>query len=232
LNARKTPLGGNNIISVKVRQDIVAAGNELLAKGLVAGTWGNVSARLPDSDRIAVTPSGHDYRTLTPDDVVLVDIHGGVVDGRLKPSSETPLHIAVYKSRPDVKAIVHTHSTFASACAVARKPIPPIIEDLVQLAGGSVEVAHYALPGTVELAQNAVIALKQRNAVLLANHGVVGCGQSLREAITACELVEKAAQIYIYAQNLGGACCLSETDVNKMHEFYLNHYRQRQEGRE
>lgn len=216
----------------QARQEIVAAGPELLTKGLVAGTWGNVSMRVPRHDWVAVTPSGRDYRTLTAADIVIVDLHGDVVDGRLKPSSETPLHMAIYQARPDIQAIVHTHSVFASACAVARRPIPPIIEDLVQLAGGSIEVASYALPGTAELAHNAVMALAQKNAVLLANHGVVGCGRSLREAITACELVEKAAQIYIYAENLGGACSLSAKDITVMHDFYVNHYRQRQEGRE
>jgi len=214
------------------RQDIVLAGRELLAKGLVAGTWGNISLRLPSSELIAVTPSGRDYQTLSKEDIVIVNLQGETVAGRHKPSSETPLHVAIYRARPDVKAIVHTHSIFASACAVARRPIPPIIEDLVQIAGGDIAVAAYALPGTEELAQQAVRSLADKFAVLLANHGVVGCGQSLREAITVCELVEKAAQIYIYAQILGGACILDEADVQVMHDFYRQHYRRRQEGGE
>jgi len=214
----------------QLKNDILQTGFKLVDKNLVAGTWGNISARTACNRLIAITPSGRDYRELQSDDIVLVDYNGKVIEGRLVPSSELPLHSAIYQARSDVKAIVHTHSVFASACAVARKPIPPIIEDLVQLAGGAIEVAAYALPGTKELADNAVQALGSRNAVLLANHGVIGCGQSLTEAFTACELVEKAAQIFIYANQLGGAVVLSEEDVACMHTFYLEQYRNRQGG--
>ncbi|MCX7779708.1 MAG: class II aldolase/adducin family protein [Negativicutes bacterium] len=209
----------------EICENILAAGRTMLETGLVAGTWGNISARVPGLELVAVTPSGQDYRKLTPADIVFVTMRGQVVAGRLKPSSELPLHLAIYQARHDVQAVVHTHSVFASACAVARKAIPPIIEDLVQVIGGAVEVAAYALPGTKELADNAVAGLQRKNGVLLANHGVVGCGQSLREAMTACELIEKAARIYIYANSLGGAQLLSEKDVAVMHAFYLEHYR-------
>lgn len=215
-----------------IRTEILAVGCAMLDKGLVAGTWGNISARIPGTLWIAITPSGKGYREITPKDVVVVDHTGKVIDGKFKPSSELPLHLAIYKERADIQAIVHTHSVFASACAVAHKSIPPIIEDLVQLVGGGVDVADYALPGTDELAQNIVVALGQKNAVLMANHGVVGCGQSLTEGMMACELVEKAAQIYIYANQIGGAQVLSNEDVAVMHEFYVEHYRKRQQGRE
>ena len=216
----------------QLRADIVAAGVELLKKGLVAGTWGNISARCSQTGLVAITPSGRSYTTLTPDDIIILDKCGNIHEGRWTPSTELPLHLAVYKARPDVQAVVHTHSIFASACAVARKAIPPILEELVQVVGGAVEVAAYAAPGTECLAQNAVAALGRKNAVLLANHGDIGCGQSLREAMLACELVEKAAQIYIYANQLGGAAILSEADVADMHEFYRAHYSRRQEGKE
>ncbi|MBC8014950.1 MAG: class II aldolase/adducin family protein [Sporomusaceae bacterium] len=215
----------------KIKAEILAVGCEMLDKGLVAGTWGNISARIPDTEFIAVTPSGKSYREITASDVIVVDETGAVIEGSFKPSSELPLHLAIYHARPDISAIVHTHSVFASACAVARTGIPPIIEDLVQLVGGSVDVAAYALPGTDILAQNTVAALAQKNAVLMANHGVVGCGQSLAEAMTACELVEKAAQIYIYANQIGGAQVLADEDIEVMHSFYLTYYRQRQQGR-
>lgn len=213
----------------QLKKDILITGQNLLEKNLVAGTWGNVSSRTPCGQMIAITPSGRNYREMQTDDIMIVDYQERVVEGVLKPSSELPLHTAIYQARSDVKAIVHTHSIFASACAVAQKAIPPIIEDLVQLAGGEIEVASYALPGTKELAANAVLALGNKNAVLLANHGVIGCGQSLNEALTACELVEKAAQIFIYANQLGGAVVLSKADVDSMHAFYLEQYRKRQE---
>jgi len=215
-----------------IKTEILAIGCAMLDKGLVAGTWGNISARIPETSFVAITPSGRGYRELTANDVVVVDLTGKVMEGNLKPSSELPLHLAIYRARPDIQGIVHTHSVFASACAVARKIIPPIIEDLVQLVGGGVEVADYALPGTETLAKNIVVALGERNAVLMANHGVVGCGQSLVEGMMACELVEKAAQIYIYANQIGGAQLLSKEDVAIMHEFYVDYYRKRQQGSE
>lgn len=206
------------------RQKVIECGRELLDRGLVAGTWGNISARVAGKDLIIITPSGRDYRTLSAQDAVVVNSAGTVVEGHFAPSSELPLHMEVYAARPDVKAIVHTHSLFASACAVAHKEIPPIIEDLVQVIGGAVRLADYALPGTEELARNAVKALKNYNGVLLANHGVIGCGRSLKEALTACELIEKAARIYIYSMSIGGPHILSDSDVAVMHKFYLEHY--------
>ena len=214
-----------------IKKEILAVGCTLLDKGLVSGTWGNISCRIPGEQFIAVTPSGKNYRELSPRDITVITMDGAIVSGSFKPSSELPLHLAIYKARTEIKAIVHTHSVFASACAVARKSIPPVIEDLIQLAGGSIDVAAYALPGTAQLAENVVAALSNKNAVLMANHGVVGCGQSLMEAMLACELVEKAAQIFIYANQIGGAHILSDEDIKVMHDFYIECYRQRQEGR-
>ncbi len=215
-----------------VRAEVVRTGLAMLDRRLVAGTWGNVSLRVPGAGQVAVTPSGRDYRSLRTADIVVVDLQGNRVAGTLPPSSELPLHLAIYAARPDIGAIVHTHSVFASACAAARRPLPPVIEDLVQLAGGPVEVAEYALPGTAELANNAVAALADRQAVLLANHGAVGCGRTAAEALLACELVEKGAQIYLYAGLLGGAQILDSEDVAAMRRFFVEHYRRRQEGAE
>jgi L-fuculose-phosphate aldolase len=216
----------------EARGEVVRAGLAMLERGLVAGTWGNVSVRVPGAAQVAITPSGRGYRSLRPEDVVIVDLQGNRVAGALTPSSELPLHLAIYASRPEVGAVVHTHSIFASACAAARRALPPVIEDLVQVAGGAVAVADYALPGTAELAANAVAALGDRQAVLLANHGAVGCGRTLDEALLACELIEKGAQIFIYANALGGARVLGDEDVAAMRRFYIEHYRRRQEGAE
>lgn len=211
----------------QVQTEIITVGHKLIHSGLVTGSWGNISVRV-DAATIAVTPSGRDYLSLQEEDISLVDLMGNQLGGSLLPSSELPLHLAVYQARSDVQAIVHTHSVFASACAVARCGIAPIIEDLVQVVGGSVDVAPYALPGTRELANSAVKTLGNKNAVLLANHGVLGCGGTLSEALLCCELVEKAAQIFIYGQFLGGAVSLSEADCLTMHQFYDEQYRYRQ----
>ena len=211
----------------KTRKNIIEIGCMLLDNGLIVGTWGNLSSRVEGTDYIAITPSGRNYRSLDSDDIVIVDLEGNIISGELKPSSEMALHLAIYQERSDINAIIHTHSIFASACAVARHEIPPIVEDVVQLVGGTVKVAEYALNGSIKLAQNAVTALGENNAVLLANHGVVGCGTNLNEAKVACELVEKAAQIYIYANQLpGGAKVLADDDVAIMHDYYLKYYRQ------
>lgn len=217
-------------IATEIRTDILKIGCTLLDKKLVAGTWGNVSARIPKTGLIAITPSGKNYRALQQADIVIVDSDGNVVDGKLKPSSELQMHLAIYKARCDIRAIIHTHSVFATSCAVAHRHIPPIIEDLVQVIGGSVDVASYALPGTQELAQNVVKAIEKKGAALIANHGVVCGGSSLEEALLACELVERAAQMFIYANQIGGATVLSEEDVQFMHDFYLKSYRLNQKG--
>ena len=157
---------------------------------LVASTWGNISGRV-GPNQIYITPSGMEYESLEVEDITLIDLNGNVLEGKRKPSSEFQLHCEIYKAREDVQGIVHTHSKCASAFAVVQKPIPPLIEDMVQVVGGEVSVAQYALPGTKELATNAVWALGSKGAVLLANHGVVGVGYNLQEAYKACLLVEK-----------------------------------------
>ena len=208
----------------EMQQAVVDAGRQMIGRGLVAGTWGNISMRSPDGEHIAITPSGRPYDQLMPEDIVIINPTGQVLSGR-RPSSELALHLAIYRARTDVCAVVHTHSLYATACAVAGKTIPASLEEMVQAVGGPVQVAAYALPGTVELAANAVAALADRSAVLLANHGVAACGPDLTEALLVAELVEKAAHIHVVAEQLGGARELSDEDVALMRRFYLEHYR-------
>lgn len=211
-----------------IKQAIIAAGKEILASGLVVGTWGNVSARIPEEpDLVAITPSGMDYNTLQEEDIVVLDFNGEVAEGFRKPSIEVPLHLAVYRDRPEVNGVVHVHSVYATAWAAARRPIPGALEDLVQIVGGDVRVSEYALPGTPELAVHAMKALRDRNAVLLANHGLLGVGKDLREAIKTCQVVEKAAKTLIAAQLVGGYVELSPEEITTMREFFLHSYGQR-----
>lgn len=211
----------------ELRKEVVQTGRRMIEDGLVAGTWGNISARDTKTGYVAITPSGMDYLQLEAKDIVVADLNGNIVDGGRKPSSEIPLHLAIYRSRPDIAALVHTHSVYASACAVAGKAIPPMVEDLVQIVGGSVDIAPYALPGTDEVAVNATKSLGAKFAVLLENHGAVGVGQSLQAAFTVCQLIEKSAQIYLLTQLIGGPKMLSEQDVQTMHQFYKNQYGQK-----
>ena len=213
------------------RESIVAMGKELIERKLVAGSWGNISVKLADGV-YAVTPSGRGYANQKPEDIIIIDDACSTLDGELTPSSESKLHTSIYNACPEAKAIIHTHSIYASALAAMRKPVPAIIEDIVQIIGGRVNCAEYALPGTQELADNAVAALNGRKAGLLANHGAVCWGKSLEDALFVCEILEKAAQIAIICQSCGGAIELSNEDAEIMHDFYEKHYSKRQMGTE
>lgn len=209
------------------RQQVVEAGMAMASAALAVGTWGNISCRLPDADLMAITPSGMDYNILQPEDILIMDLDGNIVDGRRKPSTEDPLHRAIYSARKDIDAIVHTHSFYASAMAAARKPIPGAMEDLVQIVGGDVRVARYSLPGTPELGRNVVEAMEGRNGVLLANHGVVGAAKDLKQALTICQIIEKSALITIAAQAVGGVVELPQGDIDSMRTYFLTKYGQR-----
>ncbi|CEO88458.1 class II aldolase/adducin family protein [Syntrophaceticus schinkii] len=163
-------------------QAVLETGKIIINSGLVSGTWGNISVRLSNPDSFLITPSGVPYHELTAEDLVIIDLQGEVLAGRLKPSSETPLHAAIYRARQDINGIVHTHSSYASVFTVTRKPLPPVLEEMAQLLGGDVRVAPYAPAGTDELAAAAVrCSWGTVSAVfVLANHGVVG-GRAIPE---------------------------------------------------
>ncbi len=221
----------NNIAINKARVEIINAAKKMAGQNMLPGSWGNISVRV-DEDTFAVTPSGHGYDNLMPQDIVIVDTAGNTLDGTLIPSSELPLHLAIYKAQPDAEAVVHTHSIYASACAAARRDIPPLIEDMVQIMGGPVHCAEYALPGTDELAQNVINAMGGKRAALMANHGVACWGTTLDEAMMVAGIVEKAAQLYCITQSIGGVVLLPQSDIDAMHGFYEAHYRKRQLGEE
>ena len=188
------------------KRDVAATAREMAVLGLVTGSSGNVSLRLEAHDSrelIAITPSGKPYPTLNDEDIVIVDHEVEPVDGELVPSSETLLHVAIYEARPDVQAIIHTHSVFSSVAAVAGMDIPPIIDEMMITIGGPIKVSEYAFPGTQELADKVVAALDERNAALIRNHGAVGVGRDLREALDICSLVERMAQIFVYTSLMG-----------------------------
>ena len=231
----ETVLLNDKVISKEIilsdREAIVTMGKELIERKLVAGSWGNISVKIADGV-YAITPSGRGYANQKPEDIVIVDDACKTLDGELTPSSESKLHTAIYNACPEAKAIIHTHSIYASALAAMRKPVPAIIEDIVQIIGGRVECAEYALPGTQELADNAVKAMNGRKGVLLANHGAVCWGKDLADALMVCEILEKAAQIAIICQSCGGAVELSNEDAEIMHSFYEEHYSKRQRGEE
>ena len=231
----------------KIRQSVVEAGLVLAHSSMTIGTYGNISCRV-DEDHLAITPSGRDYEQLTSADIVVTDMEGEVqktdseVGNReksvdtaipLRPSSELPLHLEIYKSFPEARAIVHTHSVYASALAVAHKDLPPIIEALTQITGGAVRCTDYTIAGTKELGLKAVEAMEDgRSAALLANHGAVCWGRNMKEALATAQILEKAAQIYCIAHSFGTPFPLNEKTAEDLHDFYLNHYSKRQRGEE
>jgi L-fuculose-phosphate aldolase len=209
---------------IRERQEVIHTAQALVGAGLVVGTAGNVSRRLGHRNGrllVAITPTQRPYPSLCPEDIVVIDEEGEVVEGDLPPSTESPLHLALYRARPDVCGVVHTHSPYASACAAAGVEIPPILDEVVFSVGGAVPVAPYGFPGTPDLAAKAVQAIGDRAAVLLRHHGVVGVGRTLEEALHVCLLVERAAQVFILAKGLGPLPSLPPEAMEAARAVYL-----------
>jgi len=188
------------------KKTVLEAAQKMLEKGLVVGTAGNVSLRLPpegERQLLAITPSARHYDLLGVDDIQIVDFNGKTVEGGLRPSMEMMLHIGIYRARKNVNAVIHTHSVFASAVSVAGRDIPPILDDQVAFLGGGIKLAEHTISGSPEQVANILAALGDRNAVLLPNHGAIGTGRTMRDAFTACELIEKTARIYLLALSAG-----------------------------
>ncbi len=208
------------------RRELAEATREMYRRGLVGAYSGNTSLRLTgagDEGLLLVTPTHHPYYRLQPEELVVVNLDGEPVDseslngkpassGGMRPSSETRLHLEIYRRRADVRAVAHTHSIYASAAAVVGRDIPPLIDEMLLTIGGPVKVSAYAFPGTQELAEAAYAALGDRNAALLRNHGVVGVGPDIWEALEVCDLVERLAQIFVLARNFGPRAAASLPD--------------------
>ena len=200
--------------------EIVRVARLLRERGLAVGTSGNVGARLEDG-RIAITPSTMAYDEMTRVDVVIVEADGSPSEGHWRPSSELPLHVAIFAARPDVAAIVHTHSPFAMAWSAARRAIPAahyVTAPLVAAGGDAIRVADYATFGTEELARNAVAALGDDNTVLLANHGAVAVARSLASAFGRAERIEELATIAWRAEQIGGPVLLDANELGRVRE--------------
>lgn len=192
---------------------VLAAAKEMLQKGLVEGTAGNISARQPDGN-ICITPSSVDYREMTLDDLVVIDLQGEVVAGERGPSSEKLLHLACYQSYDDVGSVIHAHPVHATMFAVARRPVPACIDEFAIYIGGDVRVTEYAMSGTEDVGNNAVKALEGRGAALIANHGLVAVGPDPAKSLHITALVERSAQIIWGARLLGAVHHLPE-EVDK-----------------
>ncbi len=182
-----------------LRRQVVEVGLAALERGVVHGTAGNMSIRDEESGLIAISPSGMPYPTVTPADVVIVNDRGEVIDGKRKPSSETPLHTMVMRARPDVRTVVHTHSHYSTVVSCIRPTLPNILTE-VCLAVGDVPVTRYGLTGTDDFGASVVeVVGPETRAVIIKNHGLICFGDSFDQTLGVAEIVEEAAKVYVNA---------------------------------
>ncbi|MEQ8665601.1 MAG: L-fuculose-phosphate aldolase [Rhodospirillales bacterium] len=195
---------------LRTRQSIIDACLKMNADGINQGTSGNISARWEDG--LLITPTGVVYDDLTPERVVFLD-GDGVPDGVGKPSSEWRFHLAIYNRRPDVNAVVHTHSVHATAISMTGEDIPAVHYMIAAAGGPTIRCAPYATFGTEELSAHAVTALEGRNACLLANHGLIACGPSIGRALWIAGEIEALSHQYILARLFGEPVVLTDDEI-------------------
>lgn len=207
-----------------LRQEITQAGRRLWQDGLVAHTDGNISARL-DGNWVLITPSGVNKGSLKPHQILRVKIEAGTVDGNGKPSVETPMHLAIYRARPDVNAIVHAHPPYATAFAAAGTALTePVFPEMI-VRFGEVPLVPYATPGTDRLAELVAEAIQDHEALLLQNHGAITVGQTLEEACGLMEALEWTAKGLWFARALGNALPLTPSEIARLFAMRSNSIR-------
>lgn len=209
-------------------QSVIDTALTMSRSGLSAGRSGNVSVRDGGRDvaRVLITPTGMAYDALVPADVVSMDLEGQVPAGSRKPSSEWLFHAAIYAARPDVEAIVHTHSNAATALACVEEGIPAFHYMVAAAGGRDIRCAPYATFGTKALAAHAVAALLDRKACLLAHHGVIACGRSLEKAYDLAVEVETLADQFIRARQLGSVPILSDVEMDNVLQKFQSYGQQ------
>jgi L-ribulose-5-phosphate 4-epimerase len=212
----------------KLKEELVHLHLELPRHNLVAWTSGNVSARDPETGLVVIKPSGIRYEDLTPESMVVVDLDGKLVEGQYKPSSDTFAHAYVYRHRPDVNGVVHTHSTFATAWAAAGRPIPPVLTAICDEFGGPIPVGAYAKIGGDEIGQEIIRSIGSSPAILMKNHGVFTVGKTPEAAVKAAVMVEDVARTVFYAMQLGQPDEIPAEEVARAHRRYLEEYGQPQ----
>lgn len=203
----------------RTRQEVARAAKEIYRLGLVRGTAGNVSARDPETGYLAITPSAVPYDAIGPEEIVVLNAEGEVVEGRVRPSTEVPMHASVYRARSWARGIVHTHSVYATTFACLGEEIAAA-HYLVAFAGRRIPVARYAPYGTPELGRAAVEAMSDARAVLLQNHGVLAAGRTVSEAVTLAETVEYVAEIYYRARAIGTPVILPGDEIDRLHRRF------------
>lgn len=210
----------------EVRAQVLHVAQAIHAAGLVVGTAGNVSGRMPGGDTVCMTPSSLPYETMTLEDLVIVDLDGNKVgEAGGSPTTEKVLHLDCYKKYPEVGGVVHSHAPYASMFALVREPIPAAIEEVVVYIGGDIPVCEYRMTGTDELGEVVSAKLGNRSGALVANHGLVCVGKHAEDALHASLVVERTAMIVWGARQLGTVAEIPEK-VNKDFENVYDFVRQ------
>ncbi len=209
-----------------IREELVTLNQELPANNLVAWTSGNVSIRDPETGLVAIKPSGVKFRDLTAESMVVVDLDGQVIEGRLKVSSDTASHLYIYRHLPEVNGVVHTHSNYATAFAALGKPIPVCLTAQGDEFGGPIPCGGFALIGGEEVGRAVLEVIGTSRAVLLKNHGVFTVGPNGEEAVKAAVMVEDIARTMWLALQMGQPEEIPAELVAKLHHRYRHVYGQ------
>ncbi|MHB8890821.1 MAG: L-ribulose-5-phosphate 4-epimerase [Candidatus Limnocylindrales bacterium] len=210
-----------------LRESLVELHAELLRHDLVVWTGGNVSARDPETGLVAIKPSGVRYDDLTAETMVVLDLDGNVVEGSYSPSSDTASHLYIYRHRPDVNGVVHTHSRYATAFAAVGRSIPVYLTAQADEFGGEIPCAGFTLIGDEGIGKLVVEGIGRSPAILLKNHGVFTVGPTARAAVKAAIMTEDVAATVFAALQLGTPDVLPDDVVAKLHDRYMNVYGQR-----
>jgi L-ribulose-5-phosphate 4-epimerase len=219
-----------------VREQVASLHDELIRWGLVIWTGGNVSGRVPGHDLFVIKPSGVDYRELAPENMILCDLDGAIVEGSIgsqgSPSSDTAAHAYVYRHMPHVNGVVHSHSTYATAWAATGREIPCVLTAMADEFGGPVPIGPFAIIGDESIGEGIVSTLAghRSRAVLMQNHGPFTIGKSAADAVKAAVMVEDVARTVFIAQQLGEVIPMPQEAIDSLFDRYQNVYGQAPQG--
>lgn len=209
-----------------IRKQLYTLHLDLVKYNLVVWTMGNVSARDPETGLVVIKPSGIRYEDLRPEDMVIVDMDANILEGKLKFSSDTLTHLYVYKQRPDVNGVCHTHSTFATAFAAVGRPIPCFLTGMADEFGGEIPLGGFELIGSEAIGREVCRVIGDSKAVIMQNHGVFTIGKSAEAAVKAAVMAEDAARTSFYALQLGTPIPIAQADIAKLYDRYTYVYGQ------
>lgn len=203
----------------KERIELIEFGKKLVKSNLTKGTGGNLSVYDRENGYVAITPSGIDFFEIQPEDIVIIDLEGKIIEGDRSPSSEWEMHLMPYRTRKDIDAVIHAHTMYATVLACLRKELPAT-HYMIAVAGPTVRCAEYATYGTHELAINASKAMEDRNAVILANHGILAGAKDLLNAFNIVEEIEYCSEVYCKALSIGDPIILPQEEMTLMAEKF------------